>query len=360
MKKGILTLRPIRLAQGRQAQSENSKKRVLTGDRPTGKLHLGHYVGSLKNRVKLQNEYDTFIIVADVQALTDNFDNPQKVRDHILEVTMDNLAVGLDPKKATLFIQSQIPEIAELTVYFMNLVTLARVQRNPSVKDEMKQKGFDIEVPFGFVAYPVSQAADILFLKANLVPVGEDQLPMIELTREIARRFNSVYGHVFPEPEAMVGEVARLVGTDGGTKMSKSLGNVINLSDSAEEVERKVMGMYTDPKRIHPTDPGTVEGNPVFVYLDAFGSTSSPQVEQEVNKYKELYKTGQVGDVEVKKYLVQVLNGFLDPIRRKRAQYEKQPELVEKILREGTDKARALAQKTLTEVKKAMRLDYFT
>ncbi len=331
-------------------------KRILTGDRPTGKLHLGHYVGSVKNRVALQDEYETFIMVADVQALTDNFDDPQKVRDNVLEVTMDNLAAGLDPEKVTFFIQSQIPEIAELTVFFMNLVNMGRLLRNPTVKDEIKQKGFGDEVPVGFVNYPISQAADILFLKADLVPVGEDQKPMLELTREIARRFNHIYGHVFPEPEIKVGEVGRMVGTDGNSKMSKSLGNVIYLSDSPAEVEKKVMSMYTDPTRLKATDPGHVEGNPVFIYLDAFASEAG---KAQVTSFKEQYKKGEVGDVEVKKFLVQVLNNFLDPIRERRAKYEKNPELVERILKEGTKKARIEAQKTMHEVKKAMKLDYF-
>ncbi len=331
-------------------------KRILTGDRPTGKLHLGHYLGSLKNRVALQDEFETFIMVADVQALTDNFDNPQKIRDNVLEVTMDNLAVGLDPKKVTFFIQSQIPEIAELTIFFMNLVTMARLMRNPTVKDEVKQKGFGENVPVGFINYPISQAADILFLRAELVPVGEDQKPMIEQTREIARKFNSIYGQVFPEPDIKIGEVGRLVGTDGNAKMSKSLGNVIYLSDSIEEVERKVMNMYTDPNRIKATDPGNVAGNPVFIYLDAFaGEVDKDQVE----KYKQQYKQGQVGDVEVKRFLAKVLNGFLEPIRRKRAVYEKQPELVNKILQEGIEKTRQEARKTMIEVKEAMKLDYF-
>jgi len=332
------------------------QKRILTGDRPTGKLHLGHYVGSLKNRVELQNEYETFIMSADVQALTDNFDNPQKVRDNVLEVTMDNLAVGLDPNKVTFFIQSQIPEIAELTVYFMNLVTLARLQRNPTVKDEMQQKGFGNEIPVGFLSYPISQAADILFLKADLVPVGNDQSPMIEQTREIARRFNSLYGHVFDEPEGKFGEVARLVGTDGQAKMSKSLNNAIFLADPKDVVEQKVMNMYTDPSRLHFTDPGNVEGNPLFIYLDAFGSKED---QVQINDYKERYQKGKVGDIEVKQYLANILNRFLNPIRKRRAIYEQQPEVVGKILKEGTKKARMEAKKTLLEVKKAMKLDYF-
>lgn len=335
------------------------KKRILTGIRTSGKLHLGHYVGLLKNVVKLQDEYDIFLEMADVQTLTDYFDQPELVRESVYQACLDSLAVGVDPQKTTIFIQSLIPEIAELTIYFMNLVTMARLMRNPTVKEEIKQKGFAEDVPVGFVNYPISQAADILFVRADLVPIGEDQKPMIEQTREIARRFNSLYGKVFPEPAIKLGDIARLVGTDGNAKMSKSLGNTIYLSDAVEEVEKKVMGMYTDPKRIHSDDPGTVEGNPVFIYLDAFGSTSSPQVGQEINRYKELYRKGQVGDIEVKKFLVQVLNNFLDPIRKKRAEFEKQPELVEKILKEGTEKARAEAQKTLEEVKKAMKLNYF-
>jgi len=332
------------------------QKRILTGDRPTGKLHLGHYVGSLKNKVELQNEYEIFIMSADVQALTDNFDNPQKVHDNVLEVAMDNLAVGLDPNKVTFFIQSQIPEIAELTVYFMNLVTLARLQRNPTVKDEMQQKGFGNEIPVGFLSYPISQAADILFLKADLVPVGNDQSPMIEQTREIARRFNSLYGHVFDEPEGKFGEVARLVGTDGQAKMSKSLNNAIFLADPKDVVEQKVMNMYTDPSRLHFTDPGNVEGNPLFIYLDAFGSKED---QVQINDYKERYQKGKVGDIEVKQYLANILNRFLNPIRKRRAIYEQQPEVVGKILKEGTKKARMEAKKTLLEVKKAMKLDYF-
>jgi len=332
------------------------QKRILTGDRPTGKLHLGHYVGSLKNKVELQNEYEIFIMSADVQALTDNFDNPQKVHDNVLEVAMDNLAVGLDPNKVTFFIQSQIPEIAELTVYFMNLVTLARLQRNPTVKDEMQQKGFGNEIPVGFLSYPISQAADILFLKADLVPVGNDQSPMIEQTREIARRFNSLYGHVFDEPEGKFGEVARLVGTDGQAKMSKSLNNAIFLADPKDVVEQKVMNMYTDPSRLHFTDPGNVEGNPLFIYLDAFGSKED---QVQINDYKERYQKGKVGDIEVKQYLANILNRFLNPIRKRRAIYEQQPEVVGKILKEGTKKARMEAKKTLLEVKKAMKLGYF-
>ena len=334
----------------------NTKKRILTGDRPTGKLHLGHYVGSLKNRVGLQDDYETFIKSADVQALTDNYDNPQKVRDNVLEVAMDNLAVGLDPNKVTFFIQSQIPEIAELKVYFMNLVTLARLQRNPTVKAEMLQKGFGNEIPVGFLSYPISQAADILFLKAHLVPVGDDQSPMIEQTREIVRKFNSLYGNVFDEPEGKVGEIARLVGTDGQAKMSKSLNNAIFLADSQETVEQKVMNMYTDPSRVRATDPGNIEGNPLFIYLDAFGSKEQ---QSKIDDYKQRYQQGRVGDVEIKQYLVKILNDLLDPIRKKRAEYEQHPEIVEQILQKGTEKARSEAKKTIAEVKRAMKIDYF-
>jgi tryptophanyl-tRNA synthetase len=332
-------------------------KRILTGDRTSGKLHLGHYVGSLKNRVKLQDEHETFVMEADVQTLTDNFASPEKVRESVFECAMDNLAVGLDPKKSTLFIQSQIPEISELCLYFMNLVSLARVQRNPTVKTEIAQKGFGEEVPFGFINYPVSQAADILAFKANLVPVGEDQSPMIELTREIARRFNNIYGAVFQEPEILVGEVARLVGIDGNAKMSKSLNNAIYLSDEETEVTKKVMNMYTDPARIKSSDPGHVEGNPLFIYLDAFGES---QDQGAIQDFKERYVRGTVGDVEVKKYLADLLNRILEPIRQKRKDYENNPELVAKILMEGTQKAREEVSKIMKEVKKAMKLDYFS
>lgn len=328
-----------------------TRKRILTGDRPTGKLHLGHYIGTLENRVKLQDEYETFIMEADVQALTDNFDNPEKVRESVYQVALDNLAVGLDPEKSVLFVQSQIPELAELTVYFMNLVSLARLQRNPTVKAEMKQKGFGANVPVGFVNYPLSEAADILGFNADLVPAGEDQAPMVELTREVVNRFNTIYGHTFNMPEILTGRVARLVGTDGGAKMSKSLGNVIYLSDSSELVEQKVMKMYTDPNRKRATDPGKVEGNPVFIYLDAFGTD-----EQKIKDLKDRYRKGQVGDIEVKQYLTEVLNEFLNPIRERRSYYEARPELVAKILEEGTQNARQAVQQTMTEVRKAMKL----
>lgn len=330
-------------------------RRILTGDRPTGKLHLGHYIGSLQNRVKLQDEYQTFIMVADVQALTDNFDNPEKITQNILETTMDNLAVGLDPKKVTFFIQSQIPEIAELTVFFMNLVTHNQVLRNPTVKTEIAQKNFGESIPFGFVAYPISQAADILFLRAGLVPVGDDQAPMLELADEIGKRFNRTYNtDVFPEVKGYYSNVGRLIGTDGNAKMSKSLGNAILLSDSEEEVIAKVKKMYTDPNRIRPTDPGKVEGNPVFIYHDTFNNNK-----EEVEDLKQRYVKGQVGDVEVKEKLAKAINLFLEPIRERRKVYEQNPQLVIDILKEGTKKTKAEAEATMMIVKDAMGINYF-
>ncbi|MCL4366231.1 tryptophan--tRNA ligase [Patescibacteria group bacterium] len=337
------------------------KKRILTGDRPTGKLHVGHYVGSLKNRIKLQDEYECFFIIADLHTLTTKPENTGKLKENIYEMVLDYLAVGIDPKKATIYIQSQIPEVAELAIIFGNLTTVPRLERMPTLKDVMRDA--DIQIPsYGLLGYPVLQAADILMVKGNLVPVGKDQVSHVEVTREIARDFNRTYPStssgqvVFPEPQALVGEVPTLPGIDGAGKMSKSAGNVINLSDSEQEVEKKVMSMYTDPTRIRATDPGHVEGNPVFVYLDAFGAEAD---KEKINQYKELYRTGQVGDIEVKKYLAKILNNFLDPIRKKRAEYEEQPELVEKILKEGTEKTRAEAQKTLAEAKRAMRINYF-
>jgi tryptophanyl-tRNA synthetase len=330
------------------------KKRILTGDRPTGKMHLGHFVGSLKNRVKLQDSYDQFVMIADVQALTDNFEDPEKVRASIKEVLLDYLAVGIDPKKTTILIQSMIPEIAELTVFYLNLVTLERVLRNPTVKDEIKQKGYGKSIPAGFAMYPVSQAADITVFNADLVPVGEDQLPMIEQTREIVRKFNSLYGDTFVEPKALVGDIKRLSGIDGGSKMGKSLGNAIYLSDSEEELKKKVMGMYTDPTRIHATDPGKVEGNPVFVYHDAFNPNKD-----EVADLKARYRDGKVGDIEVKEKLFVALNNLLKPIRERRAEFEKNPEELDKILKEGTAKAREVAKETMAKVRRAMKIDYF-
>ncbi|MCS7092087.1 MAG: tryptophan--tRNA ligase [Patescibacteria group bacterium] len=330
------------------------KKRILTGDRPTGRLHLGHYVGSLESRVKLQDEYEQFVLIADVQALTDNFSNPKKVRNNVREVLLDNLSVGLDPSKTTFFIQSLIPEIAELTVFYLNLVTLERALRNPTVKNEIKQKEFGKSVPAGFALYPVSQAADITVVNADLVPVGEDQLPMIEQTREIVRKFNSLYGETFHEPEALVGKVPRLVGTDGNAKMSKSLGNCIYLSDTPEEVYKKAMSMYTDPQRKHATDPGKVEGNPVFIYHDTFNPNKD-----EVEDFKLRYREGRIGDVEVKKRLAEVINNFLSPIRERRKFYEENPSEVDKILKEGTAKAREVAMETMKKVRRSMSIDYF-
>lgn len=330
------------------------KKRILTGDRPTGKMHLGHFVGSLKNRVRLQDSYDQFVMIADVQALTDNFETPEKVRKNIKEILLDYLAVGIDPKKTTILIQSMIPEIAELTVFYLNLVTLERVFRNPTVKDEIKQKGFGQNIPAGFAMYPVSQAADITVFNASLVPVGEDQLPMIEITREIVRKFNSLYGEVFVKPEALVGDVKRLPGIDGNEKMGKSLDNAIYLSDSEEDLKKKVMSMYTDPNRIHPTDSGKVEGNPVFIYHDVFNPNKS-----EVEELKERYKEGKVGDVEVKEKLFAALNEFLTPIREKRKEFESKDEVLDEILKNGTAKAREVAKETMQKVRVAMKIDYF-
>lgn len=331
----------------------NQKKRILTGDRPTGRLHLGHYVGSLVNRVKLQEEYETFILIADVQALTDHFEHPEILQQNIREVTKDYLAVGIDPGKSTIFIQSLIPEIAELAVYYLNLVTVARLQRNPTVKDEMQQKGFEQNLPAGFLVYPVHQAADITIFNADLVPVGKDQLPMIEQTVEIVRRFNTLYAPVLVEPQAKVGEFARLPGIDGQAKMSKSLGNAIYLADDAKAVEAKVMRMYTDPTRLRATDPGHIEGNPVFVYHDAFNPDK-----EEVADLKERYVQGKVGDVEVKKKLARALNAFLDPIREQRAKYDQDEKAIDEILKEGNRRARAVAQETMGQVRRAMKIDY--
>ncbi len=325
------------------------KKRILTGDRPTGPLHLGHYFGSLESRVILQEEYDTYVLVADVQALTDNFDNPGKVKENVLEVVKDNLAVGVDPKKATIFLQSAIPEIAELTVFFANLVTVARLQRNPTVKDEMKQKGMGDQLPLGFLMYPVSQAADISIIKADLVPVGEDQVPHIEQTREVVRVFNKIYGKVFPEPRAKIGEMPRLVGIDGKAKMSKSLGNAIYLKDSAEELKKKINKMYTDPTRIRATDPGHIEGNVVFMYLDVFMKNK-----EMLDSLKDDYRKGQLGDVVIKEYLFNEINNFLIPIRQKRESISDKDAM--EVLRDGTERASVVTRQTMREVRKAMKL----
>jgi tryptophanyl-tRNA synthetase len=331
------------------------EKIVLTGDRPTGRLHLGHFVGSIQNRIKLQNEADkSFYMVADIQALTDNAENPDKVRNNVLEVALDNLACGIDPKKTTMFIQSQVPEIAEITVLFLNLVTLARLKRNPTVKDEMKQKGFGEDVPAGFLTYPVSQAADILFCKSNLIPVGDDQLPQIEQANEIVLKFNSLYGEVFHKVKAVLSETIRLVGTDGNSKMGKSLNNGIYLSDSYEEISKKVMNMYTDPNHIHVEDPGKVEGNVVFTYLDIFD-----EKKEEVAELKKQYEKGGLGDVIIKKRLIEVLENVIAPIREKREELAKDPKRVMKILEEGTIEARKVAKETMSEIRKAIKIDYF-
>jgi tryptophanyl-tRNA synthetase len=328
-------------------------KRILTGDRPTAPLHLGHYVGSLENRVRLQDEYDTFVLIADIQALTDNFERPEMLEANVFEVTLDYLAVGLDPHKVKIVVQSMVPELAELTIYFMNLVTVATLERNPTLKEEIKQRNFSKGIPVGFWSYPISQAADITIFKADLVPVGEDQLPMIEQTREIVRRFNRLYKKILIEPRALLGTVARLPGTDGGAKMSKSLGNCIYLGDSPEQVRQRVMSMFTDPTRIHPTDPGHVEGNPVFTYHDVFNTDKA-----EVEDLKDRYRKGTVGDVEVKERLFKALTAFLDPIRARRAEFAAKPELVREIIIEGTRKGRALAQQTMDEVRSAMKIKY--
>lgn len=344
-------------------------KIILTGDRPTGKLHLGHYVGSLRRRVQLQNEgnYDKmFVFMADVQALTDNADNPEKIRQNIVEVALDYLSAGLDPEKCVLFIQSQIPELAELTTYLMNLITVSRVQRNPTVKTEIKMRNFEANIPLGFFCYPVSQAADITLFKATTVPAGEDQEPMLEVTRELVRRFNQIYAPVLVEPEIMLPENAtarRLPGTDGKEKMSKSLGNCIYLSDSAEEVWQKVRSMYTDPTHINLNDPGHVEGNAVFTYLDAF-STDDDFAEfwpeyKNLDELKDHYTRGGLGDMKCKKFLNQVLNKMLEPLRERRHAFEQDIPEIFNILRKGTDEARAVAAQTMDEVRAAMRINYF-
>lgn len=340
---------------------------VLTGDRPTGSLHLGHYVGSMQNRLKLQNQYDScFYMVADIQALTDNFDNPQKVRQNVMEVVLDNLAVGLDPQKTNIFIQSMIPQIAELTVLFLNMTTLQRLLQNPTIKTEVAQKGYSLEigekdsttgkgVPAGFLCYPVSQAADILFAKATHIPVGNDQLPVIEQAREIARMFNRYYGEVFPQPQAVLSDIQRLVGTDGNAKASKSLGNAIFLKDSPDVIEQKVRGMYTDPDHIRVEDPGKVEGNVVFAYLDAF----DPQ-KDEVAQLKQQYQAGGLGDMVLKKRLIGVLRDLLDPIREKRETLADNMDEVEKIVQTGTEKALECAEATMKEVRETIGIDYFS
>ena len=332
-----------------------SKDIILTGDRATGALHLGHYIGSLLNRVELQNKYKQYVMVADVQALTDNYEDPQKVHDNVFQVMLDYLAVGIDPNKTTIFIQSMIPQIADLTVFYLNLVTVNRLKRNPTVKAEIQQKGFEESIPAGFLVYPVSQAADITIVKGTLVPVGEDQLPMIEQTNEIVRSFNRIYKtDVLKECKALVPKVARLPGIDGKSKMSKSLNNAIFLSDSEDELQKKVMSMFTDPQHLRLQDPGKIEGNTVFEYLDAFDSDK-----QKVQELKEHYQKGGLGDVTVKKYLFEVLNNFLAPIRQKRKELETEKPHVMSLLKQGTEEALNVAEGTLKEVKAAMHLNYF-
>ena len=346
------------------------KKIILTGDRPTGRLHVGHYVGSLKERVSLQNsgEYDeVYIMVADAQALTDNADNPEKVRQNVMQVALDYLSCGIDPTKSNIFIQSMIPELAELTVYYMNLVTVSRVQRNPTVKAEIKQKNFETSLPLGFFCYPVSQASDITAFKATTVPAGEDQMPMIEQCWEIVRKFNEVYGETLVEPKIVLPtnkSCLRLPGIDGKAKMSKSLGNCIYLSDTEEDTKKKVMSMFTDPTHLRREDPGHVEGNPVFTYLDAF--CKDEYFAEYLPDYKNLdelkahYQRGGLGDMVVKKFLNNVIQTELRPIRERRNDWEKRLPDVYEILKQGTAKARETAAQTLSEVKHAMRIDYFT
>lgn len=345
------------------------EKIILTGDRPTGRLHVGHYVGSLRRRVELQNsgEYSKiFIMIADAQALTDNIENPEKVRQNIIEVALDYLSCGLDPAKSNILIQSQIPELCELTFYYMDLVTVARLQRNPTVKSEIQMRNFEASIPVGFFTYPISQAADITAFKATTVPVGEDQLPMIEQTREIVRKFNSVYDEVLVEPSALISTnqaCLRLPGIDGKAKMSKSLGNCIYLSDSEADVKKKIMSMYTDPEHLLVSDPGHLEGNTVFTYLDAF--CKPEHFERYLPDYanldelKEHYRKGGLGDVKIKRFLNNVMQEELSPIRARRAEFEKEIPEVYNILKKGSDVARQTAAQTLSEVKRAMKIDYF-
>ena len=346
-----------------------NKKIMLTGDRPTGRLHLGHYVGSLRRRVELQNsnEFDEiYIMIADSQAITDNADNIEKIRQNVIEVALDYLACGLDPEKSTIFLQSQIPELCELTFYYLNLVTLSRLQRNPTVKQEIKLRDFETSIPAGFLTYPVSQAADITAYNANIIPVGDDQLPMIEQTREIVRSFNSLYGETLVEPTAELPKnktCSRLPGLDGKAKMSKSLGNCIYLADSPEEIKKKVMGMYTDPNHLRVEDPGNTKDNPVFIYLDAFASDE--HFDKYLAEYKNLdelkshYERGGLGDMKVKKFLNDVLQELLEPIRTRREELENHKEEIYQMLYEGSKKARLVAKETTNKVKASMGINYF-
>ena len=336
-----------------------SKEIILTGDRPTGKLHIGHYVGSLINRVELQNsdKYNSYIMIADQQALTDNARNPEKIRNSLIEVALDYLAVGIDPQKSTIFIQSQIPELNELTMHYLNLVTVSRLERNPTVKNEIKEKNFNMSIPAGFLIYPVSQAADITAFKATVVPVGEDQLPMLEQTREIVRTFNQTYNkEILVEPRAVLPKkgLGRLPGIDGNSKMSKSLNNAIYLSDDEDTIKKKIMSMYTDPNHIRVEDPGNVKDNPVFMYLDAFCEDKIT-----LENMKNHYEKGGLGDVKIKKYLNEVMQEKLRPIRERRKEYEKNIDYVYNILKTGSENARVIASDTLKEVRDAIGINYF-
>ena len=330
------------------------KETILTGDRPTGSLHLGHYTGSLENRVRLQTQHQQFVLIADLQALTDHAHEPEMVRENVLEVALDYLGVGIDPAHSTICLQSMIPELADLSFFYMNLVSVGRLERNPTVKSEIKAKGFEKNIPVGFQTYPISQAADISAFKATLVPVGDDQLPMIELTNEIVRKFNRTYKPVLVKTRQLLGKVSRLPGTDGNPKMGKSLGNAVFLKDGADTITKKVMKMYTDPNHIRVSDSGTVEGNPVFSFLDAFGKE-----EEKIADLKAHYQRGGLGDVTIKKYLNEVLQEFLRPIRAKREEYEKAPDHVMQLIKTGTDKAREVTSQTLSEVKSAMALSFY-
>lgn len=335
------------------------KIRLLTGDRPTGKLHIGHFAGSLKNRVEMQNsgKYEPFIMIADVQALTDNAENPQKIKDSVKELMLDYLAVGLDYSKSTLFIQSQVPELCEMTMYYMNLVTLSRLQRNPTVKSEIKSKGFETSIPVGFLTYPISQAADITAFDCRIVPVGEDQLPMIEQTREIVKSFNRIYGETLVEPEAMLPDnkkARRVPGIDGNSKMGKSLDNCIYLSDEPEVIKKKIMSMYTDPNHLRVEDPGDTKNNPVFIYLDVFASDK-----KKVAEMKAQYEKGGLGDVKCKQYLNEVLQELIAPIRERRKEFAKDMKRVEKIFEEGSKRAQKVAAYTLKKIRRSIGIEYF-
>ena len=331
------------------------KKVILTGERPTGPLHIGHYFGSLENRVKLQNDYEMFIMSADMQALTDNFENPKKIQDNVFETILDNLAVGINPEITTLFIQSQIPELTELFTFYLNLTTVSRLERNPTIKTEIAQKGFEESVPAGFLCYPVSQTADITAFKAEVVPVGEDQLPILEQTNEIVRRFNRIYNtNILKECKAVLSTVSRLVGTDGNAKMSKSLGNTIYIKDGSDIIKQKVMGMYTDPNHIKVEDPGKVEGNVVFTYLDIFDPNK-----EELEELKNHYRKGGLGDVKLKRRLIDLIVATLEPFQTRRKEYEKNMDEVIKIVKMGNQKARERASKTLSEVRKVIGVEYF-